>query len=178
MYMTPMGQASHYGWPAKDSPMYMGGGGGVSRHVNVFQEPVHAHRFSHQVAVFFGGNPLDVEDFDARLEVFLGKEHEMHVLDTPSVIHYVPGMVHMGDEIRYVNKPMAHIMWVIGPEMEDYYAAAPRDKVLLSDESKGEIMIPEGAHDYVPPTKLEDWVWPYTKDDPGNMKLFAVKKKK
>ena len=47
--------------------------------------------------------------------------------------------------------------------MINYYNAAPEDKVLLSDEPKGEVMIAKGAHDYVPPTKVEDWVWPYPK---------------
>jgi hypothetical protein len=48
--------------------------------------------------------------------------------------------------------------------MNDYYSAAPTDKVLLSDESKGEVMIPQGAADYVRPTPLDEWVWPYPKD--------------
>jgi hypothetical protein len=48
-----------------------------------------------------------------------------------------------------------------GTNLEDYYAAAPTDKVLLSDESKGEVMIPKGAADYVPPIPLDEWVWPY-----------------
>jgi hypothetical protein len=45
--------------------------------------------------------------------------------------------------------------------MEHYMEAAPYDKVQLSDESKGEVMITPGAQDYVPLTKMEDWVWPY-----------------
>jgi hypothetical protein len=45
--------------------------------------------------------------------------------------------------------------------MNNYFAGASKDKVLLSDESKGEVMIKPGAPDYVPPTKMEDWVWPY-----------------
>ena len=84
------------------------------------------------------------------------------MIDTCAVDHYVPGIPHIGDEVRRVGKkPIIHIMWVIGPDMNNYYEAAAKDKVLLSDESKGEVMIPKGSHDYVPPTKLEDWVWPY-----------------
>ena len=52
--------------------------------------------------------------------------------------------------------------------MQDYFKAAPKDKVLLSDESKGEVMIAEGAADYVPPTKMEDWVWPYPRQNLSN----------
>lgn len=126
-----------------------------------YLEPVHAHRAFHQISLYVGGDPLNIEDFDAEIEIFMGKEREKHVIDTCAVDHYVPGLVHLGDEVRRVGKPFLHIMWVVGPN--DYYKAAPKDKVLLSDESKGEVMIPEGARDYVPPIKIDDWVWPYPK---------------
>jgi hypothetical protein len=160
----PMGKGLNYmlwgerlGFPAKASWSY-----GTSYYREyVCMEPVHAHRRSHQISMYLGSNPLDIEDFDADIEIYMGKEHEKHVIDTCAVDHYVPGIPHIGDEIRRVGKPYIHIMWVIGPDMNDYYKAVAADKVLLSDESKGEVMITKGAHDYVPPTKLEDWVWPY-----------------
>jgi hypothetical protein len=128
-----------------------------------YMEPVHAHRASHQISMYLGTNPLDIEDFDAEVELWLGKEREKQVIDTCAVDHMVPGLVHLGDEVRRVDKPFIRIMWVIGSKMNNYYEAAPTDKVLLSDASKGEVMISEVAHDYVPPTKIEDWVWPYPK---------------
>jgi hypothetical protein len=145
------------GWPAKVSPMYATG------HYRdyICLEPVHAHRESHQISMYIGGDPLDIEDFGAVIDVYMGKEMERHTLDSCSVIHYVPGIPHGTDERRVVTKPFIQMMWVIGPRMESYYDAAPYDKVQLSDESKGEVMITPGAHDYTPPTKLEDWVWPY-----------------
>ena len=73
----------------------------------------------------------------------------------------VPGLVHMGDEVRRVGKPYVNFMFVIGPYMSNYYEAAAKDKVQLGDPAKGEVMISEGASDYVPPTKMEDWPWPY-----------------
>jgi hypothetical protein len=157
---TYMGSSSSFGWPAKVTPVYMAAT--RYREYALF-EPVHAHRASHQISMYLGSNPLDIEDFDAEIEIFMGKEREKQVIDTCAVDHYVPGLVHLGDEVRRVGKPFIHIMWVIGPDMQDYYKAAAKDKVLLSDEAKGEVMIPEGAHDYVPPTKIEDWVWPYPK---------------
>jgi hypothetical protein len=149
--------SSDLGWPAKTSSMYVAE---LSRDY-CYLEPVHAHRESHQISMYIGGDPLDIEDFGADIDVFLGKEMERHTLNSCSVIHYVPGIPHLGDERRVVTKPIIHMMWVIGPRMENYYKAAPYDKVLLSDESKGEVMISPGASDYVPPTKMEDWVWPY-----------------
>jgi hypothetical protein len=145
------------GWPTMSSSSYMSG---FYRDYCCL-EPIHAHRESHQISMYIGGNPLDIEDFGADIDVFMGKETERHTLNSCSVIHYVPGIPHLGDEKRVVTKPLIHMMWVIGPRMENYYEAAKYDKVLLSDESKGQVMITPGARDYVPPTKMEDWVWPY-----------------
>jgi hypothetical protein len=143
------------GFPAKLCCGYM-----VTRYREyAYLEPVHAHRAFHQISMYLGGNPLNIEDFDADIEIFLGKEREKHVIDTCAVDHMPPGMPHLGDEVRRVGKPFVHIMWVVGPN--DYYKAAPTDKILLSNEAIGEVMIPTGANDYVPPTKMEDWVWPY-----------------
>ena len=160
----PIGQGLGYmltskdmGWPAKTSSMY------ISHLYRDYccLEPVHAHRESHQISMFVGGDPLDIEDFGAEIDLFMGKELERQTLSSCGVIHYVPGNPHVGDEVRVVAKPFIHMMWVIGPRMENYYEAAKYDKVVLSDESKGEVMITPGAGDYVPTTKMEDWVWPY-----------------
>jgi hypothetical protein len=103
--------------------------------------------------MYLGSNPLDIEDFDAEIDVFFGKERERHILSTSGVIHYVPGIVHLGDERRVVKQPFLHLNWVLGPNMNNYYKAAAVDKGLLSDEWKGEVMITPGAHDYPPPTR-------------------------
>ena len=149
------------GWPAKTSPAYAA----TFYRDYCSLEPWHAHRESHQISMYIGGDPLDIEDFGAEIECFLGKELERHTLSSCGVVHYVPGIPHGGDEKRVVTKPFIQMMWVIGPRMESYYDAAPYDKVQLSDESKGEVMITPGAGDYVPPTKMEDWVWPYPADE-------------
>ena len=62
--------AKDQGWPAKTSPMY---GAGFYRDYCCL-EPVHAHRESHQISMYIGGDPLDIEDFDASIDVYLGKE--------------------------------------------------------------------------------------------------------
>ena len=152
--------SSTFGWPAKVSPAIFT----IYYREFFFMEPVHAHRHSHQIMMHIGSNPLNIEDFDAKIDIWLGKERENHVIDTCAVDHMVPGIVHMGDEVRIVNKPIIRFQWVIGPNMNDYFAGASKDKVLLSDESKGEVMIKPGATDYVPPTKMEDWVWPYPEE--------------
>jgi hypothetical protein len=118
------------GFPAKASWSCMAG----FHRDYCYLEPVHAHRRSHQISMYLGGNPLDIEDFDAEIDVFFGKERERHTLSTTGVVHYVPGIVHLGDERRVVNQPFLRIMWVVGPEMNNYYRAAPVDKVQFGDE--------------------------------------------
>jgi len=158
----PIAFSSVYGWPGKVSPLCAITSTASWSHCSgAYTEPIHAHIESHQLNVYLGANRLNIEEFDAEIEVFLGKEHEKHVLNTCGANHMVPGLVHMGDEIRRVGKPYCNFMFVIGPYMSNYSEAASKDKVQLGDPAKGEVMISEGASDYVPPTKMEDWVWPY-----------------
>jgi hypothetical protein len=167
----PLDWGASYGWPAKVSPASFGGmgvsagmGPGIGGGTNhVYLEPIHAHRESHQINMYLGSNRLDIQEFDAEIDIFLGKEHEKHTHNSCSVNHMPPGLIHMSDEVRRVGKPYVNFMFVIGPYMSNYYEAATKDKVQFGDPAKGEVMIPEGASDYVPPTKMEDWVWPYPK---------------
>ena len=165
MEFIPMVMSSTLGWPAKVSPGGMGGGmgGGTQHCYGAYSEPIHAHRESHQINVYLGSNRLDIQEFDAEIDIFLGKEHEKHTHNSCSVNHMPPGMPHMGDEPRRVDRPYRNFMFVIGPYMSNYYEAAAKDKVQLGDPAKMEVMISPGASDYVPPTKMEDWVWPYPK---------------
>jgi hypothetical protein len=112
-------------------------------------EPVHYHRRLDEWVFYMGGNPLDVGDFDADVEMFWGREHEKQVIDSTCVCHIPPGMVHIGNEKRRVGKPILETIFVAGTG--DYYR--DRDKVLISKEEEGEVMISEGANDWVPVTR-------------------------
>ena len=147
-----------FGWPAKVSPGYSYCRKALHR-PDSYLEPIHAHKQSHQVVMYLGANPLDIEDFDAELDIWLGKEHEKHTIDTCAVDHMVPGIVHMGDEVTRTGKPFFQFMFLIGPYMNNYYKAAPKDKVIFGDQAKGEVVKTPEAADYVPSTKMEDYVW-------------------
>ncbi|MFC1920461.1 hypothetical protein ACFLYQ_01905 [Chloroflexota bacterium] len=49
----------------------------------------HTHE-GHEVLCFIGGNPQDVSDFDAEIELMLGEEQESYVITTPSVFSLPP----------------------------------------------------------------------------------------
>jgi hypothetical protein len=112
-------------------------------------EPVHYHRHFDEWIIFLGGNPLNVEDFDAEIEMFWGREHEKQVIDSTCVAHVPPGHVHMGQEHRRIGKPYLECITVAGTG--NYYQDV--DKVLISKEEAGEVMIPKGARDWVPVTR-------------------------
>jgi hypothetical protein len=112
-------------------------------------EPIHYHTKFDEWLFFLGGNPLDVEEFDARIEMFWGEEQEMHVVDATCIAHVPPGLVHIGQDHRRVGKPYWEAINVAGTG--DYFAEI--EKVVLSREECGEPMISEGAADWVPPRK-------------------------
>jgi hypothetical protein len=112
-------------------------------------EPKHYHRALDEWLIFMGGNPLDVEDFDAEVELFLGREMEKQVVNSTCIVHVPPGTVHMGMEHRRTGKPFIESINVAGTG--DYYKNS--DKVVISKEEEGDPMIPKGARDWVPVTR-------------------------
>ncbi len=112
-------------------------------------EPVHYHTRLDEWLIFLGGDPLNVETFDAHIEMFWGNEQEMQVIDHTCIAHVPPGLIHLGQDVRGVGKPYWHSITVAGTG--DYFAE--REKVVLSKEEIGEPMIAEGATDWVPATR-------------------------
>jgi len=72
-----------------------------------------------------GGNPLDVEEFDAEIEMWWGAEAEKIVVDSTSVTHVPPGLLHRGLFFDPVRKPYVHI---------HAYTAPTHGKAVIVDE--------------------------------------------
>jgi hypothetical protein len=66
----------------------------------------HKHDFPH-VMGFFGSNPLDINDFDAEIEFYLGGEKQ--VIDAPALVTVPTGLVHCPLVFRRIGKP---VIWV------------------------------------------------------------------
>ncbi len=81
----------------------------------MMQEASHKHDF-HQFFCFLGGDPKNIGDFDAEIEVYLGEEGEKHVITSPTVLHIPPGLVHCPMEYKRVDKPVIHFDIYFGPE--------------------------------------------------------------
>jgi len=65
----------------------------------------HAHDFQ-EVLCFIGGDPLDITDFGAEVEVQLGTEHEKHTITRTSCVSIPPNLPHCPLNIKRVDKPI------------------------------------------------------------------------
>jgi len=72
-----------------------------------FDRP-HSHNF-HELLCFIGGDPTDIRDLGAEVEVCLGEEGEKHVIDTATVVSIPAGLVHCPINIKNVKKPIVFL---------------------------------------------------------------------
>jgi len=80
-------------------------------------EKPHTHDF-HELLCFIGGNPLDIKDFGAEIEISLGKELEKHVITSPTVVSIPPGLIHCPLIVKRVDKPVVFLEISLTPKFE------------------------------------------------------------
>jgi hypothetical protein len=74
----------------------------------VVNEKNHSHTFD-QYLCFFAGNPNNVKDFDAEIEMYMGEEQEKLLITAPTVIHIPAGLHHCPLKVTRLNKPLLFI---------------------------------------------------------------------
>jgi len=79
-----------------------------------FDRP-HAHDFV-ELLCFIGGDPTDVRDLGAEVEVCLGEEGEKHVIDTATVVSIPAGLIHCPLNIKNVKKPIVFLEVSLTPK--------------------------------------------------------------
>jgi hypothetical protein len=72
-----------------------------------FDHP-HAHDFA-EMLCFIGGDPLDITDFGAEIEITLGDEREVHKINSPAVVAMPPGFLHCPIVFVKVDKPLVFL---------------------------------------------------------------------
>ena len=72
-----------------------------------FDRP-HAHDFA-EMLCFIGGNPEDITDFGAEIEMTLGDEGEVHKINTTAVVAMPPGLKHCPIVFKKVTKPLVFL---------------------------------------------------------------------
>jgi hypothetical protein len=120
----------------------MAGGGNLSAfwHTmdtpHVMQEPVHFHDFD-MWTVFFPANPTDVQDWDAKIEMFWGEDAAEQDIASPAIVHIPAGLLHRSVDYRRIKRPFYHINLFNAPE---YFKE--KEKIV---SKAGEIQLPEGV---------------------------------
>jgi len=71
-------------------------------------EHPHFHQF-HELLCFVGGDPTNIQDFDAEIELAIGEEQEIHVITSPTVVSLPPGLVHCPLIVKRVGKPLVFL---------------------------------------------------------------------
>jgi hypothetical protein len=67
----------------------------------------HYHDDFMQILCFLGTNPMDVRDFGgAVIELYLGKEEEKHIIDSPVIVPLPKGMPHGPLNFKKIPKPV------------------------------------------------------------------------
>lgn len=82
----------------------------------LMEEEPHAHDFD-QFTCFIGGNPTDIRDFGAEVELFLGPEGEKHVITSTTIVHIPKGLIHCPLNFKKVDRP---IMFMNVPLTSNY----------------------------------------------------------
>lgn len=99
-------------------------------------EPPHAH-VRDMWLINVGGNALDVEEFDGEVNMWWGEESEKIIMDSTSVAHIPPGLLHRGLFFDQVRKPFVHI--------HTYTAKGPEKDVVVDEHVKGAEAEQKGA---------------------------------
>lgn len=72
-----------------------------------FDRP-HAHDFA-EMLCFIGGNPEDITDLGAEIEMTLGDEGEVHQINTTAVVAMPPGLMHCPIVFKKMTRPLVFL---------------------------------------------------------------------
>jgi hypothetical protein len=84
----------------------------------LFDRIPHSHPFDEYLC-FLGGNLENIFDFDATIELSMGKEEEMYLIERPTVVYIPAGLVHTPLTFKRIDKPVLFHPIALTP---DYYS--------------------------------------------------------
>ena len=80
-------------------------------------EGPHTHPFD-EVWMFLGGDPTNITDFHAEVEVYMGEEQEKHIIKQMTVLEIPRGTVHCPLIFTKVEKPITFVNFPLTPKYE------------------------------------------------------------
>jgi hypothetical protein len=84
----------------------------------LFDRIPHWHDFDEYLC-FLGGNLENIFDFDATIELSMGEEEELYLIEQPTVVYIPPGFVHTPLTFKRIDKPVLFHPIALTP---DYYS--------------------------------------------------------
>jgi mannose-6-phosphate isomerase-like protein (cupin superfamily) len=77
----------------------------------LMSDPPHKHDCD-EFLYFLAGDPMNMKDFGAEVEIALGEDWEKHVITTTAVVYIPAGLQHCPINVKRVDKPFffGHIM--------------------------------------------------------------------
>ncbi|OGO39477.1 MAG: hypothetical protein A2147_07690 [Chloroflexi bacterium RBG_16_57_8] len=94
-----------------DSESHFGSKANFSMAWRYIKEPMlfdripHSHDFD-EFLCFLGGNLENMFDFDATIELSLGEEQEVYLIEQPTVVYVPAGLVHTPLTFKRIDKPV------------------------------------------------------------------------
>jgi len=91
------------------------------RYINepiLFDRIPHSHTFDEYLC-FLGGNLENIFDFDATIELSMGEEEELYLIEQPTIVYIPPGFVHTPLTFKRIDKPVLFHPIALTP---DYYS--------------------------------------------------------
>ena len=82
--------------------------------------PSHKHDVD-EYLFFIGGNPENILDFGAEIELILGegKDKEVHIINSCSVVYVPKGLAHLPITFKKVDKPVLFGHLLIAPDYSE-----------------------------------------------------------
>ena len=74
----------------------------------IFFKETHTHN-NEEILCFIGGNPRDITDFGAVVEIEMGPEHEKHVITQTACVSIPANLPHCPLNIKKVDKPIVFL---------------------------------------------------------------------
>jgi hypothetical protein len=81
----------------------------------LMREDPHSHDVDKYMR-FLGGNPVNIRDFGAEVELYLGEEGERYVIDTPTMVYVPKGLIHNPLNFKRINKPIMFMDITVTPK--------------------------------------------------------------
>jgi len=107
-----------------DSALHFGSQANFSMAWRYIREPMlfdripHSHDFD-EFLCFLGGNLENIFDFDATIELSMGEEEELYLIEQASAVYIPAGLVHTPLTFKRIDKPVLFHPIVL---TADYYS--------------------------------------------------------